>query len=342
MIRVSRFQPAWWLRNRHLQTIVPNLLRPRPDIDVRRERIELPDGDFMDADWVGSRTSGQIVVMLHGLEGSIESRYAGWMLKRLDEAGYRPVLLNFRSCSGEPNRKANSYHSGHTEDFNHFLHLLRRREPGVRMAAIGYSLGGNVLLKWLGENRQQAFLDTGIAASVPFRLAECSNAVNEGLSKIYQAHLMQRMKATARAKQDLIRAAGHDPEIDRLKTFREFDDALTAPLHGFSDADDYYRKCSSIAFLKDIHTPTLVIHSRDDPFMRPGTAPREDEISPWVDVELSEHGGHVGFVAGRWPWKPRYFLEERMFEHLAEHFPLAVTATEPPAVNTRTGGSWVR
>lgn len=321
MIRVSRFQPAWWLRNRHLQTIVPNLLRPQPDIHVTRERIELPDGDFVDADWVGSRETGPIVIMLHGLEGSIQSRYAGWMLKRLDEAGYRPVLLNFRSCSGEPNRKANSYHSGHTEDFNHFLHLLREREPGVRMAAIGYSLGGNALLKWLGENARQDLVDTAIAASVPFRLAECSVAVNSGFSRVYQAHLMQRMKATAFAKRALIREAGHEPDIESLKTFREFDDALTAPLHGFHDADDYYAKCSSIRFLKDIRTPTLVIHAKDDPFMWEHTAPNGDEISDHVDVELSEHGGHVGFVFGRWPWKPRYFLEERMFEHLAVHFP---------------------
>ncbi|MDX1443186.1 MAG: hydrolase [Gammaproteobacteria bacterium] len=323
MIRVSRFQPAWWLRNRHLQTIVPNLFRPRPDIHVTRERIELPDGDFVDADWVGRRSSGPIVVLLHGLEGNIESRYAGWMLKRLDESGYRPVLLNFRSCSGEVNRKPNSYHSGHTADFDHFVRLVHEREPGVRMAAIGYSLGGNALLKWLGENGRQDLVETGIAASVPFRLAECSEAVNEGLSKIYQKHLMGRMKATAIAKQDLIRAAGHDPEIHSLKTFRDFDEALTAPLHGFASADDYYDRCSSIRFLESICTPTLVIHAKDDPFMRETTPPTEDEISDFVEVELSEHGGHVGFVSGRWPWKPRYFLEERMFEHLAQHFPLA-------------------
>lgn len=323
MIRLSRFQPAWWLKNRHLQTIVPNVFRPHPDFRVRRERIELPDGDFVDADWVGERDSGPVVVLLHGLEGSIRSRYAGWMLQRLDVAGYRPVLLNFRSCSGEPNRKPNSYHSGHTADFDHFFKLLRQREPGVRLAAIGYSLGGNALLKWLGEQGDKALLETAVAASVPFRLDQCAEAVNEGLSKLYQFHLMRRMLRTARAKRDILREAGFEPELDKLKTFREFDDALTAPLHGYADADDYYRRCSSIGFLKQVRRPTLVLHALDDPFMRRDTAPTAADISDSVEVEISEHGGHVGFVGGRWPWKPEYFLEERILEHLAEHFPLA-------------------
>lgn len=322
MIRTSRFQPAWWLANRHLQTIVPNTLRRHPRITVHRERIELPDGDFVDADWVGSRRQGPIVVLLHGLEGSIRSRYAGWMLKRLDDAGYRPVLLNFRSCSGEPNRKPNSYHSGHTADFDYFFRLLREREPQVRLAAIGYSLGGNALLKWLGEQGDAALVETAVAVSVPFRLGECSAAINEGVSKLYQRHLMGRMLRTARAKLELFHAAGFDPDLSSLHTFREFDDALTAPLHGYEDAEDYYEQCSSIGFLKDIRKPTLVIHAKDDPFMRTDTAPGNEDISPAVDVELSEHGGHVGFVGGKWPWQPEYFLETRILEHLRQEFPL--------------------
>src|SRR5690606_2841861 len=139
-------------------------------------------------------TSGPIVVLLHGLEGSRESRYAAWTLQRLHEAGYRGVLLHFRGCSGEINRKANGYHSGHTDDFDHFLRLLRAREPGTRIAAVGYSLGGNALLKWLGEHAGDTLLETAIAVSVPFRLAECSDAINRGFARIYQHHLMMRMR----------------------------------------------------------------------------------------------------------------------------------------------------
>lgn len=321
MITTSRFSPAWWLRNRHLQTIVPNTFRPLPRQEIRRERIELPDGDFVDADWT-ARTDGPIVILLHGLEGSVRSRYAAWMLKRLHDAGYRGVLLHFRGCSGEMNRRASGYHSGHTADFDHFVHRLREREPGVRVAAIGYSLGGNALLKWLGENSATHVLETAIAVSVPFRLEQCSAAINRGVARIYQAHLMKRMLQTARRKLHLIRAAGHEPAFEKLRTFRDFDDALTAPLHGFKDADDYYARSSSAQFLRYISTPTLVIHAVDDPFMTPDTAPRDDEVSPQVNVEISECGGHVGFVAGRWPWRPEYWLETRILAHLHAHLPL--------------------
>lgn len=329
MITTSRFSPAWWLRNRHLQTIVPNTFRGLPHQSIRRERVELPDGDFVDADWT-TRTEGPIVVLLHGLEGSRESRYAAWMMKHLDDAGYRAVLLHFRGCSGEPNRTAGSYHSGHTADFDFFLRLLHEREPNARVAAIGYSLGGNALLKWLGQNgdndagknTRKRQLETGVAVSVPFRLEYCSAAINRGFARIYQAHLMRRMLRNARRKLAVIRAAGHDPALGSLRSFRDFDEALTAPLHGFENASDYYARASSAQFLRHITTPTLVIHASDDPFMTPDTVPREEELSKAVTLELSEHGGHVGFVGGRWPWKPEYWLEQRILAHLREFLPV--------------------
>lgn len=315
MIVSSRFQPAWWLRNRHLQTIVPNTFRRLPDQEIRRERVELPDGDFVDADWTtGSR--GPIVILLHGLEGSRESRYAAWMMKRLGDAGYRGVLLHFRGCSGEPNRQANGYHSGHTADFDYFLRSIRAREPETPLAAIGYSLGGNALLKWLGENAGERILRTAVAVSVPFRLDLCAEAINRGVSRIYQKHLIGRMLKSARRKLALIRAAGHDPSLDGIRTFRDFDEALTAPLHGFASADDYYARCSSARFLKRITTRTLILHAGDDPFMTPAIVPVEGELSPAVTLELSEAGGHVGFVSGRWPWRPVYWLEKRILSHL--------------------------
>lgn len=311
----SRFKPAWWLRNRHLQTIFPNTFRPLPRMEFRRERVELPDGDFVDADWTTGE-SGPIVILLHGLEGSRKSRYAAWMLKHLHDSGYRAVLLHFRSCSGEVNRKASAYHSGHTDDFDYFLRQLRAKEPATRIAAIGYSLGGNALLKWLGEHPAENMLETAVAVSVPFRLNLCSEAINQGFARIYQAHLLRRMLRTARKKLHLINDAGCQPDLDAIRTFRDFDDALTAPLHGFSSAMDYYERCSSAQFLRNIATPTLVLHAQDDPFMTPAAVPAAEELSPQVSLELSTRGGHVGFVSGRWPWKPEFWLERRVLEHL--------------------------
>lgn len=335
MIKTSRFIPAWWLRNRHLQTIVPNTFRFLPRLDIVRERIELPDGDFVDADWT-SASHGPIVVLLHGLEGSRRSRYAAWMLKALHDAGYRAVLLHFRGCSGEVNRRANGYHSGHTADFDHFLELLRAREPDARIAAIGYSLGGNALLKWLGENANERRLETAVAVSVPFRLERCSDAINRGFAKLYQGHLLKRMLRTARRKLALIRDAGHDPDLAAIRCFRDFDEVLTAPLHGFRSADDYYVRSSSAQFLRYITTPTLVIHATDDPFMTPDTVPREEELSMHVTLELSEQGGHVGFVSGRWPWKPEYWLETRILDHLREYLPLTKPAMHDKALSAET------
>lgn len=302
-------------------------------MEFRRERIELPDGDFVDADWT-TRESGPIVILLHGLEGSRNSRYAAWMLKHLHDAGYRAVLLHFRSCSGEVNRKASAYHSGHTDDFDFFLRQLRAKEPATRLAAIGYSLGGNALLKWLGEHPAEKLLETAVAISVPFRLDLCSGAINRGFARIYQAHLLRRMLRTAKKKLHLINDAGHQPDLAAIRTFRNFDDALTAPLHGFSSAVDYYERCSSAQFLRNITTPTLVLHAQDDPFMTPAAVPTAEELSPQVSLELSTHGGHVGFVSGRWPWKPEFWLERRVLEHLDDFLRIpAAEANEDAGVS---------
>lgn len=311
MIHDSEFRAPWWARNRHVQTIVPSTLRPVPRIATRRERLELPDGDFVDLEWTRGPQSGPLVIVLHGLEGSLESRYAAGILRAVEARGWRGLLLYHRGCSGEINRLPQGYHSGQTADFDFLLRELRRREPATPLAAVGYSLGGNVLLKWLGETADAELLETAVAVSVPFELGLCSRQINEGFSKNYQRHLMQRMKGTLRQKvaQGLI---DYPPEaIPRLKTFYDFDDALTGPIHGFGDAEGYYRACSSRQFLHAIRTPTLVIHAEDDPFMAPEVVPEADELSDAVRLELSRHGGHVGFMAGP-PWAPRWWLEERI------------------------------
>ncbi|MGE5623979.1 MAG: hydrolase [Bacillota bacterium] len=319
MIVESEFKPGPLWSNRHIQTIVPNVFFPRPKLELRRERLELPDGDFIDVEWTTGK-SGPIVIVLHGLEGSIRSRYAGNIMKRIHEMGFRGALPYFRNCSGEPNRLPIGYHSGFTQDLEYFSGLLKQREPGTPLAAVGYSLGGNVLLKWLGESPHTERLVTGVAVSVPFDLAACSEAIERGFSRVYMWELMGRMRRNSKLKFSRIKAPFPLPDIGALRTFRQFDDALTAPLHGYKDAEDYYARCSSRQFLKNIRRPTLVIHSADDPFMTPDTVPREAELSQAIRLELSHQGGHVGFINGSL-FRPRRWMDDRIVDHLREHLP---------------------
>lgn len=280
----------------------------------RRERIELSDGDFVDADWEGP-DAGPIVVILHGLTGNIESRYVRGLMTTVARRGWRAVLMHFRGASGEPNRLARSYHSGDTGDVDHFIRRLRRREPDTPIALVGYSLGGNVTLKWLGEQEQAAPVDAAVAVSVPFDLASAAERMSRGLSRMYQRHLINGLETQLRLKLAILppdlRARAHGPFPD----FHAFDDAITAPLHGFHDADDYYRQSSSRPYIRHIRRPTLILHAIDDPFMLPSTVPRADEVPDPVTLELSRHGGHVGFVSGR-GLRPSYWLERRIPDFL--------------------------
>lgn len=320
-IIASRFTPNRILKNRHLQTIFPNVIFPSPRLPLRRERLELPDGDFIDVDWTRGGT-GPIVIVLHGLEGSIKSHYAARIMHHIHKLGWRGVLPHFRGCSGEPNRLSISYHSGFTQDLEYFTGLLKKRAPDTSLAAVGYSLGGNMLLKWLGESANSHRLIAGIAVSVPFDLTDASNAVEHGVSQIYKWSLLGSMRRSSIHKFKRVKAPFSLPNIRKLRTFRSFDDALTAPLHGFKDADDYYVSCSSRHFLKNITVPTLIIHSLDDPLMTPGSVPRKDELSPAVTLELSRQGGHVGFVNGSL-LRPNMWLTERISRHLLETLPRA-------------------
>jgi predicted alpha/beta-fold hydrolase len=315
MITASRFRPAWWLPGAHLQTLYPSLARRRIVPDLRRERLELPDGDFIDIDWTGN-TQGPVVLVLHGLEGSLESHYTGGILAALASQGYRTGLMYFRGCSGEPNRLPRSYHSGETGDLQTVIRRIRLSHPDKPLAVIGYSLGGNVLLKWLGELGNRATVTTAIAVSVPFDLDRAAHRLEQGLSRIYQNYLLKKLHQSVRS-----RASLHPPvvplqELPRLKTFRQFDDAVTAPLHGFRDVDDYYTQSSSRRYLRHIEVPVLIIHALDDPFLPPDAIPAEAELGRTVTLELSRHGGHVGFVSGNIPLAAQYWLERRICSHL--------------------------
>jgi uncharacterized protein len=320
-VAIPSFEPAWWCRGAHLQTLWPVLARRRPRVVLRRERIELPDGDFLDLDWT-TGDDGPIVLILHGLEGSSRSHYARGLLHALHRRDWRGVVMHYRGCSGVPNRLPRSYHSGDTADVAHCLRVLREREPQTPMAVVGYSLGGNVLLKWLGENGTIPGVMAAVAVSVPFQLDRCARRLEQGFSRLYQRDLVRRLHTKIRAKQASPSFPLRIGDLARLRTFFEFDEHVTAPLHGFDGAAHYYRVASSRQYLPGIRTPTLILQSRDDPFMTADAVPKASELPAAVNFELSPHGGHVGFVSGRWPWAAEYWLEHRIPAFLARYFPL--------------------
>jgi hypothetical protein len=318
-VRRSGFRPAWWLRGPHLQTLWGALLRPRPSVATRRERLELPDGDFLDLDWTLG-DEGPVVLILHGLEGSSDSHYARGLLAAAAARGWRGLVMHFRGCSGEPNRLERCYDAGDTRDIAHVVDLLHRREPATPLACVGYSLGGNALLKWLGETGLAGPVRAAAAVSVPFLLEAAARRMGSGLSRIYQRHLIGGLHASYRRKFSAHPAPPVSPEdLPGLADFFAFDDRVTARLQGYAGVEDYYRRASSRQYLHGIRVPTLLIHALDDPFLLPSAIPGRQELSDRTLLELSPHGGHVGFIGGGAPWRPVYWLEQRIPRFLARH-----------------------
>ncbi len=316
----DEFKPAWWLRNSHLQTLWPAIFRSDvKHLALQRERIELPDGDFIDLDWVNrSHIGAPLVIILHGLEGSIESHYSKGMLAQIASRGWRGLFMHFRGCSGEPNRLVRGYHSGDTEDVSYVIDLLCKREPSIEIAAIGYSLGGNVLLKWLGETGNANPLTAAIAISVPFELHKAAARIKHGFSKFYQWYFLMCICDRLEQKFKQVSAPFDSSIFREVKSMDEFDDKVTAPIHGFKDAYEYYQHSSSRQYLKTIEVPTLILHAKDDPFMSEDVIPQTNELSSNVILEVSEGGGHVGFVSGKYPWRAEYWLEKRVPNFLDE------------------------
>ena len=323
MIIKSPFKEAWWLKNAHLQTIYPTLTRGLKTHVTRHERLELPDGDFVDLAWATKALpiDAPLVILLHGLGGNVNSTYISGLFNALNKAGFRALLMHFRGASHEPNRLIRAYHAGDSGDFSYLLKVLHEREPNTKKAAVGISLGGNVLLKWLGETPNQTFIQTAIAISPPFQIALLADKLNRGFGRVYQAHLLHRVRGVHLKK----REAHPDlypytpAELNALKTFWAFDNHVTAPLHAFTDVHSYYKEVSSRQYLKHINTPTLIIHALDDPFIPRQAVPEANELSPQVTLELSKTGGHVGFIKGNLPGNPIYWLDERIPAYL-KHF----------------------
>jgi hypothetical protein len=327
----TTFKPAWWLNNAHLQTLYAALMRKTPPPQgLRRERLITPDNDFIDIDWYGEGRL-PLIILLHGLTGSSQSGYIkGLQLTSLAQ-GFRSVALNFRGCSGEYNHSARCYHSGETEDIHFLYQTIRLREPDTLLAAVGFSLGGNVLLKWLGEQGNKLSLFAAIAVSVPLVLSACATKLDHGFSKIYRENLLRDLKHHIRAKQGHLEKLGKRQEagkieqlgdLSRIKSFWQYDDRVVARLHGFKNVQDYYQRSSSRQFLKSITIPTLLIQALDDPFMTEEVLPDVAELSSTIYLEITQGGGHVGFVAGETPFKPDYWLEQRIPEFLKQHLSL--------------------
>ena len=301
-------------------------LRARLDLPFHRERVELPDGDFVDLDFAFEpprpENEAPLVLLLHGLEGSARSGYALQTYRTLRANGIAAVGLNFRSCSGELNRLPRLYHSGETGDVGFVVQMLSERYPGRRLGLVGVSLGGNVLLKYLGEAKEAArgLVTAAVAVSVPFDLSAGADWLLRSGGRPYSRYLLRKLHAKL-----LVKRHSMPPVVDveralAARNFREFDDAATAPLHGFADAEDYYQRSSSSRFLHGIRIPTLLLHSTDDPFLPPRCIPLQAvEANPHLDAVFTDRGGHIGFVEGSSPFRPVFWAEREATGFLAHH-----------------------
>jgi len=318
MIRRSQFKPAWWLTSPHLQTIVPNLLPRRRQVETVRERIVLEDGDFVDLDWTAP-CDGPIVLILHGLGGSAKSNYVKGIVHQVVDRNWQGAVMHFRGCSGEPNLLAKGYHAGDTGDLDAVVKLIGQRFPTRPLLGIGFSLGGNVLLKWLGEVGERSPFAAAVAVSVPFDIGRTIKSMSTGISRFYQWWFMQGLRRKALSKVNFVDMPLDHKGFKKTKTIEEYDRLVTAPLNGVTDLQEYYDQASCLAYLENISTRTLILHAEDDPLLNELVYLKGSKHSENIMVEISEFGGHIGFIGGEYPWKPNYFLEQRIPEFLEEY-----------------------
>ena len=333
----SEFSPPRAFRNPHLQTVLASRLVRPPRAVTRAERLELDDGDFLDlahglapahpptaparapsghADASGASGTPSpvppdtpLVALFHGLAGSVESSYAQGAINTLGARGFRTVLMHWRGCSGEPNRLARSYHSGESGDIGRLVAELRRRWPDAPLYAVGYSLGGNALLKYLGEAGEATPLAGALAVCPPLVLEVGATRLDRGPARLYRDHLLALMRRQHEAKRARHPELGLPRAPASLDSFWRFDDIITAPLHGFAGVHDYYARCGARRYLRGIRRPTRLLCARDDPFFTEEILPAADELAPGTTLELAAHGGHVGFLAPGRALAPRRWLD---------------------------------
>ncbi|THF55599.1 hydrolase [Pseudothauera rhizosphaerae] len=313
---MSPFRSPAWLPGGHAQTIWP-LARKGNLPALRRERWTTPDGDFIDLDWLDepAAPSRPLVALFHGLEGSSRSHYARALLRAVAARGWRGVVPHFRGCSGEPNRLARAYHSGDSDEINWILRRLAPLAGSAPLFAAGVSLGGNALLKWLGERGEEAARLVASAAAVcpPLDLTISGHALGHGFNRLYSAHFLATLRAKALAKHARHPGLFDAGRVRRARNLYEFDDAYTGPVHGFDGAADYWRRASSKPWLPAIRVPTLLLNAANDPFVPPAALPQPGELSAAVRFECPPQGGHVGFLSGAFPghidWLPQRLLQ---------------------------------
>ena len=325
-MRTKNFRPKGLLKNRHIQTLYATFFRKPLLKKIELERFTLSDGDFVESVWNGKAPNDTrpIVVIFHGLAGSIHSPYIQGLMHELEKRGFASVVMHFRGCYKEENLHPRAYHSGDTRDAKEWIEYLQKKYPKSRLHTVGFSLGGNMMLKLLGEWGKKSPISSAVSISAPMQLNISADTIEKGFARNYQEYLLKPLRATLIKKYqkfDMGKEIGIDiSTVAKIKTIREFDERYTSVIHGFKDANEYYQKCSAKQFLKDISTPTLIIHALDDPFMTPEILPNQDELSSAVELEILENGGHVGFVNGS-IFRPTYWLDRRISTYIRLHNP---------------------
>lgn len=320
---MTGYSPAWWLPGAHAQTIWGKLFRREPAQPTEVERWDTPDGDFIDIHRLKTPAADTRLLLLHGLEGTIRSNYAQGILGEARRHGWAADMLIFRSCGGELNRTKRFYHSGETTDLAFVIDRILTEFPRQSIVLAGVSLGGNVLLKYLGECglNVPTQIEAAAAISVPFDLSRASRHIDRGFARLYQRHFIKSLKRKAAEKLERFPDLVAADRLARVHTMYEFDDLMTAPLHGFADARDYYSRSSSLGWIDRISIPTLLLSSVDDPFLPPEVLDEVHAIAqdnPALQLEFTLKGGHAGFVSGRNPFHPFYYAERRACAFLAD------------------------
>ncbi len=311
-VDVQKFVPAPFCQNGHLQTVASSLLKKATVTEVEECRIDTPDEDFLEWDWYDAGNGTPIVVLLHGLEGSSKRYYVVESIKKLVQNGFSTAALNFRSCGPHMNKTARFYHSGETGDIRLFVSYLQEKYPDRLIYAVGYSLGANALLKFLGEVGDQTYIQSAVAVSAPYDLQRCSKALDKGFNNVYQQYFLRSLKQKVQVKHQFI------PSVPLYHGYSlaEFDDKITAPLHGFSGVDDYYTRASCNQYIPGIRKPTLIIHSRKDPICPISAFPQEEvDKNQHLATIITNEGGHVGYFG-----KPSDYLSRLITSFLKHQY----------------------
>jgi uncharacterized protein len=322
MTTMPPYRPAWFVPGRHLRTLWGKFVRRRPRVPTVVERWPTPDDDLLAIHRVQGGPDQPMLVLLHGLEGSPNSHYARGLLARAHALRWSAAAIVFRTCDGEMNRVPRFYHSGETSDLDFVVRRLTSQAPNTPLVLAGFSLGGNVLLKWLGERGPDVPPAVRAAAtvSVPYDLARGSRYINEGFSRIYEQHFLRSLLRKTALKRKRFPDIAPSANLAALRTMWAFDDAVTAPIHGFRDARDYYERSSSLRWLSHIRVPTLLLSARDDPFLPAEVLDEVRDVArknPALRCEFVDYGGHVGFIGGSLPWRPQYWAEWRVMDFLS-------------------------